>query len=431
MPDLLEAPAAPNAPAAPQTAPVGSVTQAQPLDPTAGSDAFGALDALAGLDTPTPAPDKPRAPDGKFTKANPEPEPQKQQEPPPQPERAKAPEPTKESEKPAESKETEKPIKSNELRNAYENLKKEMATLRADNEKLKKAPAPADDPEKRKLGETVAQYEKRMQEMENELRYVDYTKSNEYKEKYEKPYVDAWIQGRSDVSQLIVAEVKDPTTDEIIQPRREATPEDFDALMQARNNMEATDLATKMFGSAASEALAARREVLKRLSEKNQAIERYRKEGAERESKMASERETHQKAYFESLSKERAAAVEKHSKWFKPDEGDAEGQKILDQQFHLEERLKQGGKQLAPDDKPFTPQDYIKATAARENMATAFPLVVHKYKVLEKKLAEKEAALAEFEKSKPTSEAGGNNRTTTQTNGDTSEAAFAGRFGAR
>jgi hypothetical protein len=134
------------------------------------------------------------------------------------------------------------------LRKAYDALKAENATLKKQFEEAKKA-TPADDPEKKRLGETNAQYlkrieslEKQAQTLEEHVKFADFTKSTEYKEKYYQPFVDSYNEGRAATANLKIIERKNGE-DEIIQPARQATAEDFDAIMSIRDDGEAADKA--------------------------------------------------------------------------------------------------------------------------------------------------------------------------------------------
>ncbi len=62
-------------------------------------------------------------------------------------------------------------------------LEKEVAELRS-----KSAEPP------KELTERLSAIEKRNQELENHIRFVDYSKSQEFVDKYQKPYEDAWAR---------------------------------------------------------------------------------------------------------------------------------------------------------------------------------------------------------------------------------------------
>ena len=62
-------------------------------------------------------------------------------------------------------------------------LEKEMADLRAN---------PTARPEYKEITDKLTTTEKRAQELEDEIRYVNYSKSKEFADQYQKPYEEAW-----------------------------------------------------------------------------------------------------------------------------------------------------------------------------------------------------------------------------------------------
>ena len=111
-----------------------------------------------------------------------------------------------EQEKPAEKAEEEipgdkpgKPVPAPELRKAYADLKAKHAALQAEHEKIRTA-KPPEDPEKKGLSEKLEMANKRLREHEEELRLSAYERSQEFKEKWQQPFIDAYQFGRERTS---------------------------------------------------------------------------------------------------------------------------------------------------------------------------------------------------------------------------------------
>lgn len=132
-------------------------------------------------------------------------------------------------------------------------------------------------PEFKTLRERQAEIEKRNQELEESIRFVDYQKSKEFKTQYKEP-LDKAVE--SAVQEL--ASIKLETED------RTGTANDFQALLRM-DTKTAAARARELFGDAAPEILAHRRNVLGLVAKRNQAIEEFRTKGAEREQAQVKE----------------------------------------------------------------------------------------------------------------------------------------------
>jgi len=392
MADTLTAPPPAAPAAAPAPAPAATPDN-MGLRPLAGSEAFGDLESMATEDgkpdtspsAPPTAPeapkDTPRQPDGKFAKAEPKPDPKAKVD--------TAPEVA-----------TEK-LAPKQLREAYEALKAKHKALESEHTTLKtKATTPADDPEKKTLAERLAAREKRLQEIEEELKFTDYTKSEEYKEKFEKPFVDAYLSGRARIAQLKVVEKRNDM-DEVIQPARQATADDFDALMKIADDGEASDWAHDKFGNRAPIALFARERAQELNSARTKAVEDYRKNGSEREKARSMEAQSFQKTMSEAIDRHMAQASEKFPKWFKPDPTDTKGNEILERDQHIVARVVANGKPLKDGETQWTPEQFAGHLAAIRHKAAAFNRLARQHTTASKRIAELEAELAGYKKSTP------------------------------
>jgi hypothetical protein len=390
MPDATELapPAASAAPATESSAPV-------PSSPNAGSGAWDALDALGSDDgaptapeTPAADPARPKDPQsGKFVKV------EKPAEPP-KPEPPKEVDPNK--------------MKAGELAKHYHALKKEReewVKQKADYEaKLK---TPTEWPEKKTWEEKVAQHQKeleaerkRVAEYETELRFTQYEKSQEYKEKYQKPFETAYLAGRSKAAALKVVERKNEEG-EVLQQSRQGTAEDFDALMRITDDDVAADKAAEMFGNKAPMVLYHRERANELNGAATNAIKEYREKGAEREKHFREQHEKWQKDASSMVEREMAAATEKYPQFFKPDDADPKSAQLLELGREALERVMRGGIPLKKGQKQWTNEELAKATAQIRNGAIAFPRVARSLSMALKEIKDLKSKLSEFEVSVP------------------------------
>ena len=405
--------------AAPPAAPAESPrTLSRPAPDVSGNtfndpEAFAALDALAVDDGGPPddippvkeAPAKPRDEAGKFAK--PEKPAEKAVEKPAEkvPEKAPAKVEQKVPEKVEELESDDLDVEKaapKELRQAYKAKQKRLAEILKERDEWKsKASKPVDDTEKKSLAEKLAEREQRIAAYEERLRFTDYSQSDEYKEKYQTPFEDAYLAGRARMAGLKTVERKDEETGAVTQSSRQGTAEDFDELMKIGDDDRAADWAVEHFGNKASLALFHRERVQELNGAKKKALEEYRKTGSEREKQRVAQMETFQKNFNEWVEKANVEAAEKYPAWFKPDENDPKGNELLEKGAHLLARVKANGAPVKEGDKPMSHEELAKAVSAVWNKATAFDRVAHRDAAKSKRIKELEAKLAEYEESQP------------------------------
>lgn len=306
--------------------------------------------------------------------------------------------------------EAPKPKGLRELGLAYDTLKKNTARVQADyaalkseHEKLKAAKA--EDPEKPKLVEAISAKDKRIAELEQELKFRAYESTDEYRKSYQQPFEDAYTSGRSAAAELTVT-LADGT-------ERQGTAQDFDRVMSATNAKDASALARSLFGEDALVIISHANEVRRLYQAGQRAIQEYRSKGAEREKMTAAEQAKAEEArqqshkevsgiYTESV----AEAVKKYPQWFAPSEGetaDAASNELLAKGMELAD--------IAFNPPPnMAPQKLAKIHSVIRNKAGAFDRVVHDYKArvatLEAKIADLETQLKEFDSSVPGEDGG-------------------------
>jgi hypothetical protein len=315
-----------------------------------------------------------------------------------------------------------------DLRKHYDALKahaKELEAKAKDYETKhvelqKKLTEPRDWPEKKTYEEKLSEREKKLQEYEQHLRLTRYEKSQEYKDKYEMPYVNAFMAARDKAASLKVIERKNEEG-VITQQSRKGTPEDFDEIFKIRDDDVAADRAVELFGEARAPMILWHREEVQKLQRLgNNAITEMSKKGQEWEKQQ---QELSQKQMTEAgamIDNFRNAAVEKYPTLFKEIDGDAKGNELLSKGKHLLDRVLQGGKPLADGEQQMTNEEMAIAIAAVRNKAAGFDRLVYQLRNVQKERDDLKKRLEEFESSQggPGAAEGGRQATTKPDDGD-------------
>lgn len=276
------------------------------------------------------------------------------------------------------------PTKAKELREAYELTKKERDKLKEEVESLRKS-TPKDDPERSALTERLTKEEKRRQELEEEIKYLNYERSDEYKQKYLDPLNKAYTRA--------LKEIKEFTITEDNGNERPATADDF-AIVMRLGPGEVVNRTKAWFGEAAAEVRAMRRQILELNEKSEEAVKEYREKGTQVEQSKVAEKakQTEQaKALWDQHHKE---ALEKYPEYFAPKDGDEERNKALESGFAMTELFFN-----PPKDIPLEKRVNL-ASQIRHRVAGFGPLVIEN-KRLKEKLASLEKELEEFKESEP------------------------------
>lgn len=365
-------------PSAPSTPAPSAPPSATPAPPSTGepmNDAFSDLDTMLA-----------------------EAEPQKSEKA-----QEKPPEVKDESPKPEAKPETEfdhKKAPPKQLREAYEKTKAELAQIKAERDELKKQSSqPKDDPEKKEFYERAERYSKRAQELENELKFAKYEKSEEYQEKYYKPYEQAFASARAKAAAIKVMDAEGNP--------RQGTPEDFDTYMFIQDDEAAADFAEKVFGKHKSSMEYHREQVRSLQSRSQAAVEEYRKKGSEREQQWKENQSKAEKAAAELWQNLNKTALEKYPALFKAADDDTKGTELLTKGFSLADRAFTNGQPLKDGDKPLNPAELLQLRSAMRNKFAAFDFQVHLKRKAESRVKELEAELEQYKKSEPKGGDGG------------------------
>lgn len=224
---------------------------------------------------------------------------------------------------------------------------------------------------------------KRLEEVESELRYLDYTKSAEFKEKFEKPYQDAYDDAVEEIKELRV-NLDDGNT-------RPATAQDFQRILQA-DNQDVRALANQMFGDAAGDVLAARRKLIELNRNANRESKRFREEASERERKKAIQAAEEKEGMRRMWDAAIQTVAEKYPEYFKPIEGDEDYNKELAAGYAVVDRA---------HDPALPTEERIARLAALRHRAAAFRAQVFINKRLKSRVAELEEVVKGYEESAP------------------------------
>ncbi len=284
----------------------------------------------------------------------------------------------------------------------YEAEKKRAADLEArlaEREKQSLAPEKLKEVEDR-----LTAADQRRAELEQEIQFVNFQKSEKFQNEYQKPYEQAWNKAMTDLSEITV---EDPGTGDM----RALSGADILELVNLPLR-EAKALADEKFGDFASEVMGHRKDIRNLFEKQSQAIEEARKNGAEYFKKQ---QETHQQEFgkvTEEVKKtwaeanQSALSDEKYGVHFKPVEGDAEGNQRLSKGFELADRAFSENP-LAPGLTPDQRRAIVQRHAAVRNRCAAFGRTAYQLTQAQKQIADLNAKLATFQKADP--ETGGSN----------------------
>jgi hypothetical protein len=294
------------------------------------NEAFAGFDALVAV-----PPDEKPAPETKTAdeeKAAPETKPAAETKPPGETK------PAPETKPPGETAPSTK-VKAATLREELDRTRTEAADWKGKYEKLvADAAKPKPDPEKEQLLKSREEWNKTRAELETELKFANYERSQEYKDKYQQPFLKAYEQGQKVTAALTF---KDPDkTDEfggVIEPgkSRKGTEADWDALMAIQDEEAANTFIAEHFGHSAARVTVLRDKVLDLHGQMRAAVDDFRKQGGEREIQIREGLTKQHKEISERWHSANAHAAEKYPQYFAPDAADPKGNALLEQGIRL------------------------------------------------------------------------------------------------
>jgi hypothetical protein len=291
--DANPAPTPAPEPASPEPAPTPDPTPAPAATPapaptaTSGDDDFGLskLTAKPAAAKPAPAPAKPAAP---------------------------APAKPADHAKPAEQ--AKGGIK--ELREQYELTKAEREQLAAKVAELERTREEGTrkqvEEATKSLKEEIEAIRKEREEAEKEIQFLDYTKSREYTDKYQKPLTQAWTEALQDIDGIKIADGDGS--------ERPADERDILALTKLPAGAAAVE-AHERFGPSASVMLQHRAAIVRLSKASQDAVKQFREEGARIQQERSKIAEENQSKVVQVFDGSIAALEESHPSLFgKPTE---------------------------------------------------------------------------------------------------------------
>jgi len=240
--------------------------------------------------------------------------------------------------------------------------------------------------------ERFAEAQKRAQELEEHIRFVDYSKSQEFQDKYQKPYEQAWSKAMRQLTQVMI-EGDDGNP-------RQVNAQDLQQIVNLPLG-QAQDLADEKFGKFSSAVMLHREKIQDLFDQQSAALDEAKKNGAERDRKRTEEWLRSQgevrRQISETWTKANEAAVkdERVGKFFQQIEGDTEWNQRLGKGFEIVDRA-MNENALDPKLTPEQRVSVIKRHSALRHRAAAFGPLVYRNNQLTERLAKLEAELKQF-----------------------------------
>lgn len=256
--------------------------------------------------------------------------------------------------------------------------------------------------EKKQYLDQIQTLQKRRDELENEIKFVDYSKSEEFHQKYNQPYEAAWKRAATELAEI-------PVVDDS-GAERPATANDLLRLVNMPLG-QARQAATEAFGDFADDVMAHRKEIRALFDSQQEALNEARKNGMERDKLTSEQRKKQESEMEEFLSTEFQSAVqevmgnEQLSRFFRAPEGDKDAADILEKgyaQFDEIVRANVKDPNLTPEQRA----SLIRKHVAQRNKASSWGYLRHLLTKAESENSELKKELEQFRGSEPATEGG-------------------------
>lgn len=338
--------------------------------------------------------------------------------------------PESEENKPKESEtkpgEQEKPQGGKFMRTLgerYDNLKKQVEQeFKPEIQRLKskvqefEAKKPEDSAP---LLEKVKQLEAKNQELEKHIQYVDYTQSEDFKEKYSKPYSEAW---QSAVRQFTQLRVREKTgEDEAGEPVYRVRPATEDDLIRLGSMSEGDmdEVAEREFGASAPRVIRHVEKLRELAQARNSALEEAKKRAGELKSRQEAEMHSRTESLTKLWQEADKDLREKFPGAFVPEDGNDEDKQAHTKGFAMADLLFVGPEYLTPEQVEALPETFRNAVKTKKPLSDQDRIRLHaiarlemgnylrnksRLKAAQARIEELEASLAAYEKSEPSAE---------------------------
>jgi len=214
------------------------------------------------------------------------------------------------------------PASLKQFREQYEMTKKERDDLASKVAELERARSEGTKKEieeaTKALKAEMDSIRKNAEELDTEVRYLNYTRSGEYKQKYEAPLREAWQTALGDIEGIRVTDA-DGT-------ERDASHEDIMAIL----NVPVAKAAIT-----APEIMAHRRRILELTQARDKSIAEWKEKGSQREVEQKKQLESRQSRSRELFDSQFTEFEKSHNQLFGREDGDEEGNKLLDESDRL------------------------------------------------------------------------------------------------
>jgi ABC-type transporter MlaC component len=284
---------------------------------------------------------------------------------------------------------------------------KELPTLRA---KLKELES-RDESGAKAVREEIESVKKRNAELEQEIRFVNFEKSKDYQEQFQKPYEDAWGSALRDLKGLTMS-VEDPKTGEEV--RREVTQADIAYFANLDPAVRRTEI-NRLFPEDKEEV---KRHVNKLRDLADRALEAKEKARTEADTHAKTQTESQRIAQIERAKlwkKTNDELAAKYPKAFGKDDADSEGNAVFDKGSAFAdlvfaptdltpervELLPQLFKDAVQSAKPFSQEMWVRVHAIARNKLANYSRLAYRNKSLSARVSELEKSLKEYEESGP------------------------------
>jgi len=293
------------------------------------------------------------------------------------------------------------PVKIVDLRNGYRALKKqikeqfrpEVAKLQAKVKELEEGSGAT-----KEITAKMEQIQKRNKELEDQISFVDYSKSEHFQENFVKPYNAAYFRAVADFSQLRVRVPagNDPETGEAKFTFRAA--DDKDLIKLANMNLaEMDEEAENMFGRSAPRVIRHVEKVRELAIAQQDALDNAAKNASAHRTETETRTKLNSAKGKEMFEAETKRLAEKYPRFFAKDETDPEGNELLEKGLTMAERIFK----RTPENAPKTAEEAVRLHALAFNKIANHDRLARKFKMARARIAELEKSLKEFEDSEP------------------------------
>lgn len=284
------------------------------------------------------------------------------------------------------------PSTPRKLRDTYkktrEELTKASARVRELEETVEKTKRETAESVAKEYETRLAETERRRAELETNLRYLDYERSEDFKSRYQTPLREAWKEALSTIEGMTIPDGNGG--------EREVSPNDIAQLM-GMNNVQARRTATELFGTAAPEVMTIRAKLLGLTTARNKALEEWKTNGSKHEEELQKTRAQTRKQWEDDLT----GYQTEHPDVFGAAETDAEGRQLLAKgtalarKAFLGEGLPDG---LTPEQRR---EQILSASTMLAARGAAFPRVFRDLTKAQTRIAELEKQLADLSELEP------------------------------